>query len=44
MKIGLILFPTQEPIDAAAIGRRAEELGFDSLWVGEHPVLPLLIR
>ena len=41
MKIGLIIFPTRQPIDAAVIGKRAEELGFDSLWVGEHPVLPV---
>ncbi len=27
------------PAGAAAAGRAAEELGFESLWIGEHPVL-----
>jgi probable F420-dependent oxidoreductase len=29
-----------EPEPAARIARRAEEAGFDSLWAGEHVVLP----
>ncbi len=27
-------------IDPAFMARKAEELGFDSIWFGEHPVLP----
>jgi probable F420-dependent oxidoreductase len=28
-------------IDAAFMGRKAEELGFESIWYAEHPVLPV---
>jgi probable F420-dependent oxidoreductase len=41
MKIGILMFPTQQPVDVAVVARKAEELGFDSLWVGEHPVMPV---
>lgn len=41
MKIGVMLFPTKDPVDIAVIAKRAEELGFDSLWVGEHPIMPV---
>jgi probable F420-dependent oxidoreductase len=41
MKIGILMFPTQQPVDVAEVARKAEELGFDSLWVGEHPVMPV---
>ena len=40
MKIGLSTFPTDYSPDIAIIARRAEELGFESLWVPEHAVLP----
>lgn len=32
--------PTLRPRDLAAVAVLAEELGYDSIWVGEHPVLP----
>lgn len=32
--------PTAGPAAAARVARLAEELGYDSLWVGEHVVLP----
>jgi alkanesulfonate monooxygenase SsuD/methylene tetrahydromethanopterin reductase-like flavin-dependent oxidoreductase (luciferase family) len=41
MKIGVSLFPGQYPIDAAVMAQKAEALGFDSLWVGEHPIMPV---
>ena len=41
MNIGVSTFPTDYSIDIAVLARRAEELGFDSLWVPEHPVLPV---
>ena len=25
----------------AVLASRAEELGFDSLWLGEHPIIPI---
>jgi probable F420-dependent oxidoreductase len=41
MKYGIMMFPTQHPVDIAAVAQKAESLGFDSLWVGEHPTLPV---
>lgn len=41
MKIGILMVPTRHPVDAAVVARKAEELGFDSLWVGEHSVMPV---
>jgi probable F420-dependent oxidoreductase len=41
MKIGVLMFPTHDPIDVAVVARQAEALGFDSLWLGEHPVMPV---
>jgi len=41
MNIGVSLFPGQQPIDPAVVAQKAEALGFDSLWLGEHPVLPV---
>ena len=41
MNIGVSLFPGQQPIDAAVVAQKAEALGFDSLWMGEHPVMPV---
>jgi alkanesulfonate monooxygenase SsuD/methylene tetrahydromethanopterin reductase-like flavin-dependent oxidoreductase (luciferase family) len=41
MHIGVMRFPTQHPLDIAVVARKAEELGFDSLWLGEHPIMPV---
>ena len=41
MKIGVATTITDDSVDVAAVARRADELGFDSLWLGEHPVIPL---
>ena len=41
MKVGVLTFPTNPPVDVAVLARRAEELGYNSLWVGEHPVMPV---
>ena len=41
MKIGIHIFPNDQPVDATGVARRAEELGFDSLWVPEHPAVPV---
>lgn len=43
MKIGLFGIgsgPTATAESAARVGIRADELGFDSVWTGEHVVLP----
>jgi probable F420-dependent oxidoreductase len=41
MNIGISLFSGRQPIDAAVVAQKAEALGFDSLWLGEHPVMPV---
>jgi probable F420-dependent oxidoreductase len=41
MKIGITMFPTRHPVDVAVVAQQAEALGFDSLWVGEHPIMPV---
>src|SRR6266511_5647194 len=41
MKLGFLMFPTRPPVYVAVVATKAEELGFDSLWVGEHPVMPV---
>ena len=41
MKIGISTYPTDYSPDVAAVARRAEELGFESLWVPEHVMLPV---
>ena len=41
MKIGIFLFATDRSIDTAVAAKRAEELGFESFWVPEHPIMPV---
>ncbi len=41
MNIGVSLFSARHPLDPAVVAQKAEALGFDSLWVGEHPVMPV---
>ena len=41
MKIGVYTIITDSSIDVAVLARRAEELGFDSFWLGEHPIIPV---
>lgn len=41
MKIGVFLFATEASADPAAVARKAEEVGFASFWVPEHPIIPL---
>ena len=41
MDIGIETFPTDYSIDIATLASRAEELGFESLWLPEHPILPV---
>ena len=40
MKFGTFLFQTQ-PAGLAAVAHKAEELGFESLWIPEHIILPV---
>ena len=41
MNIGISTFPTDYSVDIAVLAKRAEEMGFESLWVPEHPILPV---
>ena len=41
MKVGISTFLTDYSIDVATLAARAEEYGFESLWLPEHPVLPV---
>lgn len=41
MNIGISLFSGQQPLDTAVLAQRAEALGFEALWMGEHPVIPV---
>ena len=41
MEIGISNFPTAYTVDPAVLGKRAEELGFDSYWVPEHAIIPV---
>ena len=41
MKIGIALFFAPQPVDTAVVAQKAEALGFDSLWMGEHPIIPV---
>ena len=41
MDIGVLVTATAESGDLTAVARRAEALGFDSLWIPEHPVIPV---
>src|SRR5215813_13383368 len=40
MKFGTFMMQTQ-PSGLSAIARKAEELGFESLWIPEHIILPV---
>jgi len=41
MKIGVNMTLSSQSIDVAVIARKAESLGFESLWLPEHPVIPV---
>lgn len=40
-KIGLMTFAAEDSLDFVELARRAESLGFESLWVPEHPLIPV---
>ena len=41
MKIGVNAFIVAESLDVAIIAKKVEELGFESLWIPEHPIMPV---
>jgi alkanesulfonate monooxygenase SsuD/methylene tetrahydromethanopterin reductase-like flavin-dependent oxidoreductase (luciferase family) len=41
MKIGLMHLTPYSKADPALVAKRAEELGFESYWVGDHTIIPI---
>ena len=41
MKIGILFTVNEHSVDPATLARKLEALGFESLWVPDHPVLPV---
>jgi probable F420-dependent oxidoreductase len=41
MKIGIIMFVTHKSINIMTLAQKAEALGFESLWIPEHPIIPV---
>ncbi|HKA54333.1 MAG TPA: LLM class flavin-dependent oxidoreductase, partial [Candidatus Binatia bacterium] len=41
MNIGMLTTATAQSGDLAEVARQAEALGYDSLWIPEHPVIPI---
>ena len=40
MKVGIFVTPTTETLPMVELARQVEALGFESLWVPDHPVMP----
>ena len=41
MQIGVAMVISSKSMDVAVLAKRAEELGFESLWLPEHPIIPV---
>src|SRR5215469_13131082 len=41
MKIGVVLFVTDVSLSPAALARKSESLGFESIFMPEHTVIPV---
>ena len=41
MEVGVLVTTTAQSGDLAEVARRVEAEGFDSLWIPEHPVIPV---
>ncbi len=41
MEIGLAMRISSDSMDVAALAERAEALGFESIWLPEHPIIPV---
>ena len=41
MDIGISARASSTSLDPAQLAKRAEELGFESFWLPEHPILPV---
>lgn len=41
MKVGMLLNVNNHTVDPGTLARGVEAAGFESLWVGDHPVIPV---
>ncbi len=41
MKIGILAYINENTAPADVVARRCEELGFESIWLPEHPIMPV---
>ena len=41
MKVGFLTVVNERSVDPASLARKAEELGFESVWVPDHPIIPV---
>lgn len=41
MKIGILAFIAEYTAEPAAVARKCEQLGFDSFFIPEHPIIPV---
>lgn len=41
MKVGMLLNVNNHTVDPATLAGAVEDAGFESLWVGDHPVIPV---
>ena len=41
MKVGVNVGVNSNSMDIGAIAKKAEDLGFESIWIAEHPVIPV---
>jgi probable F420-dependent oxidoreductase len=41
MKVGILIAANEHTADPATLARRMEQLGFESIWLPDHPVLPV---
>jgi probable F420-dependent oxidoreductase len=44
VKIGILAYVNENTAPADVIARRCEDLGFESLWLPEHPIMPASFR
>jgi len=41
MQVGIAMFVTDYSIDVVALAQKTEACGFDSVWLPEHPIIPV---
>ena len=41
MKVGVNVAVNSDTGDVGAFAKKAEDLGFESLWMAEHPIIPV---